>query len=134
MAESELSCAQRLGARKQFDQRGFPRTVRSNESYSVAALDHEVDLAKDFFFPRCVLPRIALGDALEFGHNAPARLWLWEFEVDGLFFRRDLDALDLLEFLDAALDLLGLRCLVAEPVDEDLQLLDAFTLIAVRRV
>ena len=52
--------------------------------------------------------------------------------MDGLFFRRDLDALDLLEFLDAALHLLGLGCLVTESVDEDFKLLDAITLILVR--
>ena len=51
--------------------------------------------------------------------------------MDGLFFRRDFDALDLLQFLDAALHLLGFGGLVAEAVDEDFQLLDAVALVVV---
>ena len=51
--------------------------------------------------------------------------------MDRLFFRRNLDALDLLQFLDAALHLLRLRRLVAEAVDEDFELLDAVALVAV---
>ena len=51
--------------------------------------------------------------------------------MDGLLFRRQLDALDLFEFLDAALHLLRLGGLVAEAVDEGFQLLDAFALVAV---
>ena len=52
--------------------------------------------------------------------------------MNRLLFRRNLDALDLLQFLDAALHLLRLGRLVAEAVDEDFQLLDAFALVAVR--
>ena len=55
-----------------------------------------------------VLRAIALGDAFELGHDAAAGLGLRKIEVDGLFFRRNLDALDFFEFLDAALHLLGL--------------------------
>ena len=51
--------------------------------------------------------------------------------MDGFLVGRDLDALDLLQFLDAALDLLGLGGLVAEAVDEGFQLLDAVTLVAI---
>ena len=43
----------------------------------------------------------------------------------------DLDALDLVELLDAALHLLGLGGLVAEAVDEGFELLDALALVAV---
>ena len=43
---------------------------------------------------------------------------LRELEVDGRFFFGDLDALDLVELLDARLHLLGLGGLVAEAVDE----------------
>ena len=52
-------------------------------------------------------------------------------EVDCLLFRRNLDSLDLLQFLDAALHLLGLGGLVAEAVDERFQLLDSVALILV---
>ena len=51
--------------------------------------------------------------------------------MDRLLLRRNLDALDLVQFLDAALDLLGLRGLGAEAVDEGFQLLDAVPLILV---
>ena len=51
--------------------------------------------------------------------------------MNGLFFRRNLNALDFFQFLDAALHLLGLRCLITEAVDEDFQLLDAFALVAI---
>ena len=80
-----------------------------------------------------MLCAVALGDILEFGHNAPAGLGLRESEVDGLLVRRNLDALDLFQLLDAALNLLGLRRLVAEAVDEGFQLLDALALIGDRR-
>ena len=61
----------------------------------------------------------------------PLGLRLREREVNGLLFRRNLDALDLFQFLDAALHLLRLGGLVAEAVDEGLQLLDALLLVAV---
>src|SRR4051812_274245 len=51
--------------------------------------------------------------------------------MDGLFLRRDLDALDPLQLLDTALYLLGFGRLVAEAVDERLKLLNLFALIAI---
>ena len=51
--------------------------------------------------------------------------------MDGLLVRRNLDALDLLQLLDAALHLLGLGRLVAEAIDEGLELLDALALVLV---
>ena len=51
--------------------------------------------------------------------------------MNGLLFGRELDALDLVQFLDAALHLLGLGGLIAEAVDEGFQLLDALALVAV---
>ena len=51
--------------------------------------------------------------------------------MNRLLFLRNFDALDFFELLDAALDLLGLRCLVAEAVDEGLQMLDVLALPAV---
>ena len=61
----------------------------------------------------------------------PRGLGLREGEVNGLLFLRQFDALDLLQFLDPALHLLGLGRLVAEAVDEDFQLLDAIALVAI---
>ncbi len=61
----------------------------------------------------------------------PLGLGCGKRKMDGLLFRRNLDALDLFQFLDAALHLLGLGGLVAEAVDEDFELLDAVALVAV---
>ena len=47
--------------------------------------------------------------------------------------RRQLDSLDLFQFLDAALHLLGLGGLIAEAVDERFEVLDALLLVAVGR-
>ena len=77
---------------------------------------------------------VALGDVGELGDDAAAGLGLREGEVDGLLFRRNLDALDLFELLDAALHLLGFGGRVAEAVDEDFQLLDAVALVFVGRL
>jgi hypothetical protein len=49
------------------------------------------------------------------------------------FFLRELDALDLVQFLDTALHLLRLRGLVAKTVDEGFQMLDVLPLVAVGR-
>ena len=77
---------------------------------------------------------VALGDPLALRHDASARLGLGKAEVDALLFGRDLDPLDLLQFLDAALYLLRLGRLVAEAVDEGFQLLDAVLLVLVGRL
>src|SRR6185312_11001451 len=55
-------------------------------------------------------------------------------EVNGLFFRRNFNSLHAVQFLDAALHLLGLGGLVAEAVDEGLKLLDFLLLIAISRL
>jgi hypothetical protein len=52
--------------------------------------------------------------------------------MDGLLVRRNLDALDLFQFLDPRLHLLGLGRRRAEAVDERFQRLDAVALILVR--
>ena len=51
--------------------------------------------------------------------------------MDCLFLFRQLDAIDLFQFLDAALHLLGLGRLIAEAIDEYFQLFDALALIAI---
>ena len=53
--------------------------------------------------------------------------------MDGFFVWRNFDALDALQLFDAALHLLGFGGLVAKAVDEDFQLLDALTLVAIGR-
>ena len=120
-----------LRARQQFDQRGFARAVHADQRDAVSALDHEIDVAENFLLGAAVLAGISLGHVFGLGHDAAAGLGLRERKVDGLFFRRNLDALDLFQFLDAALHLLGLGGLVAEAVDEDFELLDAVALVAV---
>ena len=120
-----------FGPGEQLDQRGLACAVDADQGDAVSALDHEVDVAEDFFVGAAIFPGIALGHAFELGHDAAAGLGLRERKVDRLFFRRNLDALDLLQFLDAALHLLGLGRLVAEAVDEDFELLDAVALVAV---
>src|SRR5262249_35865375 len=63
--------------------------------------------------------------------HAPSRARrLRELEVDASRRARNLDALDALEHLDTALHLPRLGRLVAEPLDEALDLLDALGLIA----
>ena len=74
---------------------------------------------------------IALRNVAELGNDAAAGLRLRETEVDGLFVRRNFDALDLLQFLDAALHLFGFGRLIAEAVDERFQLFDAVALVGV---
>ena len=118
-------CGQRFGLRQQLDQRGFPGAVYSHQRNAVAALDHEIDVAKYF------LLAIGLRHPDELGHDPARGLGLREGEVNRLLFLRQFDALDLLQFLDPALHLLGLGGLVAEAVDEDFQLLDALALVAI---
>src|SRR5262245_37909101 len=52
--------------------------------------------------------------------------------MDSLFFWRNLDALDLFELLDPALNLLCFRRLIAETVYESFQLLNPLALVAIR--
>ena len=75
---------------------------------------------------------VRFGHLLELGDDAAARLGLGKAEVDGLLVRRDLDPFDALQFLDAALHLLGLGGLVAESVDKHFQLFNTFALVAIR--
>ena len=49
-------------------------------------------------------------------------------------FERNLDALDLVELLDAALHLLRLGRLIAEAADEGLEMVDVLALVFVRRL
>src|SRR5579864_5380025 len=131
VAETEFAVGHLLRTGQKFDERGLPRAVYADQGNAVSAFDHEIDVAKDFLFGAAVFAWVRFGHIFELGHDAAAGLGLGKRKVDGLFFRRNLDALDLFQFLDAALHLLGLGGLVAEAVDEDFQLLDAVTLVAV---
>ena len=53
--------------------------------------------------------------------------------MNDLLFFRNLNTLDLIEFLDAALHLLRFGCLGAETIDEGFKVLDLNALVAVRR-
>ena len=128
VSKPELAAGERLRAREQLDEGRFTCSVHTYKCDPVAAFDHETDVAEDLFLS------ITFRHIFELGHNAAAGLRLREGEVDGRFFRGNLDPLHLLEFLDAALDLLRFCCLVAEPVDEDFQLLDALALVSIRRL
>ncbi len=114
-----------LLASEQLDERGLARAVHAHQRHAVAALDGEARAAKH------MLRAVALRQALRLSHGAPRGRRLGKLEVnDGLGFG-NLDALDLFQFLDARLHLLGLGGLVAEAVDEGLKVLDALALVAV---
>ncbi len=88
-------------------------------------------MVKETFSSTRFLRRSDFDEVLDVEDGAAGGDGLREFEVDGRFFFGDLDALDLFEFLDARLHLLGFGGLVAEAVDEDLERVDAFALIFV---
>ncbi len=125
VAERVLAGSERLGARQNLDQGGLPRPVHAHQRHAVAALDGEVHAREDR------LIAVAFRHILELRHDAAARLRLRKAEVDGLLLGRDLDALDALQLLDAALHLLGLGGLITEAADESFQLLDAVLLVGV---
>ena len=79
-----------------------------------------------------LLRAVALGQPLRFSHDAPRGRRLRKLEVNHRLLFGNLDALDLFQFLDARLHLLGLRGLVAEAVDERFKVLDLLALVAIR--
>ena len=117
-----------FGFCQQLDQRGFACAVHAHQGNAVAAFDHETDIAKYFFLA------VRFGHVNELGDDPAAGFRLLEGKVDYLLFFRQFDAVDLFQFLDAALHLLGFGRLIAETIDENLQLLDALALIAIRRI
>ena len=50
VAEPIFAVGERLGAGQQFDQRRFPCPVDADQRDAVAALDHEIDVAKTLLF------------------------------------------------------------------------------------
>lgn len=122
-----FACGERFLPRQQFNQRRLPRPVDSDQRDALSALDHETDLLENFVFTVSVRT-VALGDLRKLGHDAPARFRLREGEMHGLFFFRNFNPLHLFQLFNAALDLLGFRCRVAEAINEDFQLFDAVVL------
>ncbi len=116
---------ERLAAGQQLDQRRLPRPVDAHQRDPVAALDDEIDAAEN------ELVAVAFRDVVKLGDDAAARLGLRKRKVDGLLFIGQLDALDLFQFFDAALDLFRFGGLIAEAADERFQLLDALALVAI---
>ena len=117
VAEDVFAGGHRLFAREKLDQRGFARAVDADQRDAVAALDVESRAGEN------VLRAVAFRNVPEFGDDAAAGFGLREAEVDGLFVGRNFDALDLFQFLDAALHLFGFGGLSAEAVDEGFELL-----------
>ncbi len=111
--------------RQHADQRRFARAVRAHQRDAVTTLDGEVYVLQD------LLRLVPFGKAADLAHQTSARRRLREGEMDRLLIFRHFDALDLVEFLDAALHLLGLGGLVAKAIDEGLKLLDAVALARV---
>jgi hypothetical protein len=77
---------------------------------------------------------VALAQPFSLNNHAARRRRLRKLEVDDRLFFGNLDALDLLQFLDARLHLLGLGGLGAEAVDEGFEMLDLIALVAVGRL
>ena len=127
VAELERAAGWAFAAGEHADQRGFACAVHADERDAVAAVDGEVD-ALEHLLGTVVLREIA---DLDYGTAGGGRLR--EGEVNDRLFLRQLDALDLVEFLDAALHLLRLGGLIAEAVDEGLKVLDVLALVAVGR-
>src|ERR1035437_2122226 len=127
MAEMHGAGGEWLNAGEKLDQRRFARPVHSDQRNAISALYRELNVAENFLFA------IALRYARAFDDQSAAGFGLWKTEVDGLLVRGDLDAVDFLEFLDAALHLLRLGRLRAKAVDKCFKLLDAFALVLVRR-
>jgi hypothetical protein len=102
-------------AEQQAQQRRLARAVGADEGHLLAPLDREVDVAQDGHAV------VADGDVDQLGHEARRPLRRREAEAgDAGAVVGHLDAVQLLQRLDAALDLAGLRGLVAEALHEAL--------------
>ena len=136
MAELDLAAGRRFQATEQADQRGFARAVGSHQGDAVAAVDLEADIPEDVVHSgRSAIDgrhRVVLRQMRNIDDRASGGGRLRNGEVDGRLLLRHLDALDLVQLLDARLHLLGLGGLVAEAVDEGLQSVDAVALVFVR--
>ena len=127
-AEGPLAAVEGQGARQDLEQRGLPRPVHPDERHALAALDGEVRA------PIHDLVSIGLVDVGEAGDDPPRARGLGKLEMDSPSARVDLDPIHLVEHLDPALDLARLRRLIAEAVDEPLDLGHALGLVARARL
>src|SRR5438552_17944739 len=105
VAQAVFASAQRLFSSKQLDQRGFSCAVHPDQRDAIAALNHEADVAKNFFLT------IEFCDPGEIGDNPTARLWMRKRKVDRLLFFRQLYAIHHFYFFDPALPLSCIFCL-----------------------
>ena len=123
-AEGALAPLEGQHAGEDLEQRGLARAVLAHEGDALAALHRELHPGIDD------VVAVGLVHARQRRH-APARARrLGELEVDPARGAGQLDALDLGQHLHAALHLPGLGRLVAEALDEPLDLLDAPGLVA----
>src|SRR2546428_1412720 len=123
-AERALAALEGQHAGQDLQERGLVRAVLADEGHALATLDREVHPRVDD------VVAVGLVQAGQRRH-APARARrLGELEVDPPRGAGQLDALDLGEHLHAALHLTRLGRLVAEALDEPLDLLDALGLVA----
>ena len=113
------------GAGEHTDQRGFAGAIDADQRDAIAAVDGEVDAFEH------LLGAVILREIAHLHHRAARWRRLRKGEVDDGLFLRQLDALDLVELLDAALDLLCLGGLIAEAIDEGFQMLDVLALVAI---
>src|SRR5208283_4038550 len=127
-ADDSLAAGHRFDTRQQLHHRGFSRAVGTDQRDSRAALDRQID---------AVVNReraVAFDRALEF-ENAAGTAFAFRKRNRGRLLRsfRRLEAFELVQLLDAALYQARLACLVAEPADETLHVLDFEPLFLERR-
>lgn len=103
-------------ADEEFEDRGFARAVGADDADAGVELDVEVDVFEERF-----VGRVAEGDARHLDDGGRELLHLGEFEVDRVLAFRGLQYGHLLEFLDPRLGFRRFGGVVAEFVDECLQ-------------
>ncbi len=104
-------------ADEEFEDGGLAGTVGADDADAGVELDVEVDVAEEGLRAR----RVAEGDAAHLDDGRGEFLDVREFEVHDVFVLRCLEDGHLFELLDPRLGFRGLGCVVAEFVDEGLQ-------------
>ncbi len=123
-AERPLTRVEGQRPGQDLEQRRLPRPVDTHQRHAIAALDQEVHSGIDH------VVAVRLAHPGEPGHQPAGARRLGKREVDAARLRLGLDALHPVEHLDPALHLPGLARLVAEPVDEALDLGHPLGLVA----
>ena len=127
-AQCPLAPLERQHAGQDLQQRRLAGAVLADQGQPLAPLHRDVDARVDD------VVAVGLVDAGQRGHAAAGARRLRKREVHLAARAGQLDALDTLQHLDAALHLAGLGRLVAEPLDEALDLGDALGLVARARL